>query len=69
MPQKFILTRIVTQKECSWLERDFLKGEIVYSCSNCTYGCISPGGVACTLDSSGDYPFFELPEDSIKNIS
>lgn len=66
MPQEYILIRDVTRKECPWLERNFIKGEIVYECLKHTYGCVTDKGIACTESSSGDYPFFELPKNSIK---
>ncbi len=60
-----ILTRDVTTKECEWLERDFKRGEIVFPYSGATYGCISYGGSAFTLED-GKTPFFELPNDAVQ---
>jgi len=44
----------------------FKVGTIVYKFDGCTYGCIG-GGMAVTL-KAGEYPFFELPLDSITKI-
>jgi hypothetical protein len=41
-------------------------GDTVYQFWGCTYGCISPGGVAVTRNPSGDYPFFEVPANAVK---
>lgn len=57
---KLILTRLVTVKECHWLDRDFEAGEVVYSFRGATYGCIGPEGFAVSLDPDIG-PFFELP--------
>jgi len=66
--RKFELTRRVTKEECSWLERDYEIGETVFKCVQCTYGCIGPAGMAVTKSSDGDYPFFEIPYDALKEI-
>lgn len=63
---KLQLIRDVTQSECHWLSRDFKKGEVLYEYTGCTYGCITPDGIACSLD--GEIPFFELPESALKLI-
>jgi hypothetical protein len=63
----FELIRDVTQKECTWLDRDFKKGEKVHKYTGCTYGCCSPFGSAFTLVKDKT-PFFELPNDSVKVI-
>lgn len=60
------LTRDVTKKECNWLDRKFKKGELVYSYSGATYGCISYNGSAFTL-VEGETPFFELPDDAVEH--
>jgi hypothetical protein len=66
--KKFEFTRKVTQEECSWLDRDYEIGEIVYECLFNTYGCISPYGIAATESTEGDYPFFEIPYNALKEI-
>ena len=63
---KLLLTRDVTPAECPWLSRTFIKDEIVYRFDGYTYGCISPGGIACSLD--GAFPFFELPRSAVDPI-
>ena len=65
---RYRLTRDVTIDECSWLDRCFLKDEIVYSYPGPTYGCISDSGFAFTEEKE-KLPFFELPLDSIEKIS
>jgi hypothetical protein len=55
----------VTKKECHWLDEDMKKGSFVYRYEDCTYGLISPGGVAVTL-IDGELPFFELPFDALE---
>jgi len=44
----------------------FKVGTIVYKFDGCTYGCIGDG-MAVTL-KAGEYPFFELPLDSIVKV-
>ena len=61
---KYKLNRNVTIEECDWLKRDMEKGEIVFSFGGCTYGCVSPNGIACT-EVKNETPFFELPEDCL----
>ena len=68
MPKKFILTRTVTKNECKWLDKDVEKDEVIYECIEHDYGCVGPTGTACTYESNGGYPFFELPKDSLKSI-
>ena len=63
----YILIRDVTQLECDWLERPFKKGDIVYSYTGFTYGCISDTGSAFTLFEN-KYPFFELPNDAVEQL-
>ena len=65
--QKYKLKRDVTVEECNWLDRDFREGEIVYDYPYCTYGCVSPMGVACT-EKESETPFFELPKNSIEEV-
>jgi hypothetical protein len=64
---KYEVIRDVTVSECHWLKDDVKKGTVVYEYNGYTYGCVSPGGVACTLQK-GQTPFFELPYDSIKGL-
>ena len=60
---KRILYRDVSQAECPWLERDYLKGEVLHEFHGCTYGCTSRKGRAMSLD--GETPFFEIPNDAL----
>lgn len=65
--QRYITTREITVEECPWLLSDIPANAILYACVKWTYGCISPGGVAMTLNSDGDYPFFEVPRNAVKS--
>lgn len=58
------LIRPVTQRECSWLERAYETGEIVYRYYGDTYRCIGKNGSAfCQVIDS--VPFFELPDSAV----
>ena len=61
------LTRSVLSDECPWLEEEMLEGDIVYEYTGHTYGCITPNGTAVTFEPD-KAPFFELPNDSLKEI-
>lgn len=63
---KLKLKRRVTKVECPWLEKDLDQGTVVYKAVGCAYGCITPYGVAVTFDEKGDYPFFEVPTNSVE---
>lgn len=65
---QFKVNRDITRKECDWLDEDVKKGTIVFECVKHTYGCIGPSGIAVTMDSNGDYPFFELPYEALTEI-
>jgi len=66
--KKFRLFRDVPISECSWLRRDYKKGEIVYEYPLYTYGCINEEtGIACSENDS-ESPFFELPKDALIEI-
>ena len=57
------LIRDVLQSECSWLARDYTKGEELFQYYGATYGCITPDGVAVT-EQPDQTPFFEMPLDA-----
>jgi hypothetical protein len=63
--RELIVTRTVTTDECDWLDRDVIEGELVVAFFGCTYGCISPNGIAVSRTGPLDNPFFELPRDAI----
>jgi len=63
--KRFELTRDVTKQECSWLDRDYKKGEVVYEYP--LYVDVSNEGIACS-DHDSESPFFELPKDSLIEI-
>jgi len=65
---KYIVNRDVTTKECHWLNEDIKNGTFVYKFHGHTYSCIGPDGIAVTLSSEGDNPFFELPYNSLSEI-
>lgn len=62
------LTRNVSKKECPWLNKEFKSGDKVYKYTDHTYGCISHSGIAC-CEIEGETPFFELPKNSIKQLT
>lgn len=57
--------RDVTKEECQWLDDTIKKGTEVFEYTKCTYGCVSPQGVAVTLEE-GKEPFIELPKEALK---
>ncbi len=61
--KKRVLTRDVKKSECSWLDVDMKKGEIVYLYTGCTYGCCRDEAYTY---QEGKTPFFELPNDAVK---
>ena len=67
LTQQFRLTRDVTKKECSWLDRNYKKGEILFEYDGYTYGCISPNGIACS-DKDQETPFYEIPKNALERI-
>jgi hypothetical protein len=69
MIKKFKVNRDVTRTECGWLSETVEKDSVVYECIMTTYGCISPSGIAVTIDQDGGYPFFELPYDSLEEMA
>jgi len=68
MENKYILIRDVLKSECSWLQRDYKKGDVVYLYSGNTYGCCSCNGKAFT-DKKDKTPFFELPNNSVERTT
>lgn len=58
------LIRDVTQKECSWLPHTFWEGDWVYEYEGCTYGCITPNGIAITIIPDKT-PFYEIPLSAV----
>lgn len=65
MPLAYRVNRDVTKKECSWLEDTIEKGTLVFEYNGHTYGCISPDGMAVTLQMNTT-PFFELPKNTLE---
>ena len=59
-----IINRDITPDECPWLDETVAKGTTVIRFDKYTYGCIADG-IAVTKDVLGDYPFFEVPRDSV----
>ena len=57
---KLIIRNTLLKKDYGYLPFDFKKGDIVYRYNGCTYGCISPLGIAITL-KEGKTPFYEIP--------
>jgi hypothetical protein len=65
--KRYKLKRIVSSIECPWLKENVNKGSVVYEYFGYTYGCIGPGGIACTK-KDGETPFFELPFDALEEM-
>jgi hypothetical protein len=68
---KYRVKRLITKKECTWLDNDVKEGTIVHKFHGHTYGCISPNGIAITFHLPADNthtPFFELPRDALEFI-
>jgi len=62
---KLRITRTVTTQECSWLHRDYKKGETVDKYSGHTYGVIGPNGIPIVGE---DITFIEFPKDALEVI-
>jgi hypothetical protein len=67
MEIKLVLTRDVLKTECSWLKEDLKKGDIIFKYNKCTYGAITPNGIACSKGYNVD-PFFEVPINSVVHV-
>ncbi len=69
---KYRIKRIVTKKECHWLDNDIQEGATVYKFDGNTYGCISSSGTAVTFSmvraDNIDNSFFEIPRDALELI-
>lgn len=61
----YLTTRQITITECPWLDGNIDKGTYVYEFTGHTYGCITPGNKAYTLQPYGT-PFFELPNNAVE---
>lgn len=66
--KQYLVIRDVTLEECFWLEAPVRAGSIVYECSGSDYGARPPWDQACTNSPEGDYPFFELPLDALREV-
>ena len=62
------LTRAVTKSECSWLEHDLDKDEIVEKFTGYTYGVIGPNGAAVLVNRDGWEGFYEVPIDALADL-
>ena len=64
--KRFQLTRDVTKQECSWLDKDYKKGDIVFEYP--LYVDVSDKGIACS-DQDSESPWYELPKNALLEIS
>lgn len=64
---EYEVTRDVTVSECNWLDNDIKKGTIVYRYHGATYGCVSPYGIACTMEKDKT-PFLEIPRNALRSL-
>lgn len=60
-------TRLVTTDECGWLRDNIQEGTILHTFHGVTYGAITDDGTAVS-EVDGEYPFFEIPNDSFVEI-
>lgn len=64
------VTRLVQIDD--WLDGtpapEFTPGMVVHEYKGATYGCITPAGVAVTLQP-GVTPFYEVPRDAVEDIT
>ena len=60
------ITKTLTKAQYPWLHDTISPGTIVYKFMNATYGAISRDGVAVSLVSEMEYPFFEIPRNSVE---
>lgn len=58
-----IVNRDLKKSKYPWLDNDIEKGTVVYRYYGCTYGCISPNGIAVSMEEN-EPPFLEIPSDS-----
>lgn len=64
MPDRdWITVRAVMRSECPWLPRDLEAGERLRPYHGCTYGAVTPSGIAVSFD--GETPFFEVPSEAV----
>lgn len=69
-PQKYVITREVTQEECHWLEGGIQPGEYWYKCLGPDYGATNTNnGISLTRDPDGDYPGYEVPYTAIEEVN
>lgn len=50
------------------LAPEFTPGMIVHEYRGATYGCVTPAGVAVTLQP-GTTPFYEVPRDAVEDVT
>ena len=62
---KFVVQRDLPRGTENYSDRDLIKGDEVYRFDGHTYGCIGPGGVACSFDQ-GAGPFFEVAANALQ---
>jgi hypothetical protein len=48
--------------------RDVMQGEVLYTVTFCTYGCIDEVGGVALSERPGEYPFFEFPRDAVEDV-
>jgi hypothetical protein len=52
----------------NYLGRAVQAGEVFYTCSLPTYGCIDECGGIALGEKPDEYPFFEFPRDAIEVV-
>lgn len=65
---KLITTREITNDECGWIMETIPEGTEVYTFHGCTYGAVDTVNGIAVSSVEGEYPFFEIPRNAVKEI-
>jgi|WetSurSiteA1Bulk_404760.scaffolds.fasta_scaffold03767_2 hypothetical protein len=66
MPIKYKVKRDIKKSECLLCDSDIKKGTILYAFDGDTEFFITDEGLAVTFNKNGNYPYFEIPRDSVE---
>lgn len=62
---RVVATRVITKKECPWLEQDVPAGTMMFVSSD-PYRCCTPSGLP--VEFAGSSKMFEVPLDAVVGI-
>lgn len=62
----YVVTQTIFKDEHPWLPRDFTEGELLEPYVGCTYGSITPAGVA--IREPGTDRFLEVPRAAVRIV-